>query len=457
MSARMIMLCLDGADGRMLDRYSADGSLPNLAALRRRGSARPLSAPPGSTDDSLWASFQYLLPLAEHGRYHDQTPQKNNRLGPAHQYEDLPIFWENLSSQGQQVAILDVPKCRAPRTLNGIQIIDWLTHGEYFFAPISFPPSLMGEVLQKFGSRQSHPCSYVEWPGGAHECQSVVSRVSREIAIKRAAGLHYLNSRPWDLFCLGFSQLHCVNHQYWDMDDIPSMDELRIRCYPMFAILHAVDEAIAALIACAGASAQCIVFAPTDWQRSGSLDHLMPECVARVNSNLCRTFNSRPSFRLPFTKPRSWPCTILPFNDNCLALRVAAAGERKLFRSASSASPAESLLDAIEEQFAELRDPDDGQKLAFCITRPSLDHEGRGARNLPDLLIKYPSGHFPNAIESASIGRIDKQSPSWRKGNHRDGGFIFASGQGAREGLADVQEIADIGKLAQRLLINESM
>ena len=68
MGARMIMICLDGADGKMLDQYSIDGSLPNLTALRLKGAATLLSAPLGSTDDALWASFQYMLQVGEHGK-----------------------------------------------------------------------------------------------------------------------------------------------------------------------------------------------------------------------------------------------------------------------------------------------------------------------------------------------------------------------------------------------------
>jgi hypothetical protein len=119
-----------------------------------------------------------------------------------------------------------------------------------------------------------------------------------------------------------------------------------------------------------------------------------------------------------------------------------------------SAPPEKDLLDAIEREFLDLRDEVGGDNLIFSITRPSQNHEGQHARNLPDLLIQYPSGHFPNAVQSPSIGRVERQSPLWRKGNHRDGGFIFASGQSSNELLPDVQRISDIGKLAQRVLMD---
>jgi hypothetical protein len=58
MSARLLIIALDRADSRRLGRWSDEGRLPNLAALRKRGLTRHLTVPPGTTDDSLWASFQ---------------------------------------------------------------------------------------------------------------------------------------------------------------------------------------------------------------------------------------------------------------------------------------------------------------------------------------------------------------------------------------------------------------
>ena len=214
MSARLIMICLDGVDGRMLDQYSTDGSLPNLTALRVQGAARSLSAPPGSTDDALWASFQYALNLGEHGRYYNLTPRSDGRMGMEYESEDWPAFWEVLSRQGMQVAVLDVPKCRAPRPLNGIHLVDWLTHGEYFESPQSYPPSLVAEVSQKYGQAPPHQCSYLETESDRRAPDKTLANMLHKLSMKRSAGLNYLQSADWDLFCIGISQMHCINHKY---------------------------------------------------------------------------------------------------------------------------------------------------------------------------------------------------------------------------------------------------
>ena len=461
MSARLIIICLDGADGRMLDQYSSDGSLPNLSALRLRGATRLLAAPLGSTDDALWASFQYMVPADEHGRYHYLIPQEGGQIGMSHENERLPALWDALSRQGMQVAVLDVPKCRAPGPMNGIQIVDWLTHGEYFASPRSFPASLADEVLREFGVRPPHECGYLEIDIDRRDPGHISAKLLTEISMKCSAGVHYLNSRNWDLFCIGFSQLHCLHHKFWSFDRTPAIDDLRACDETTFQVLRAIDQAVGTLIASAGSSADRLVLAPTDFERNGSLDHLMPEVVARINRRLLRKFRRCDwldrSFRAlskVFLKrpPDSWPCAILPYAENFLALRVAARGADELYRSASSALPDEALLGAIEREFLDLRDDVSGTRLISAIARPSRVGQGRAARNLPDLLIQYPSGHFPSAVRSDGIGRVAKQSPSYRKGNHRDGGFVLASGARCNALLPEVQTIADIGSLAEQVL-----
>ena len=284
LSARLLMICLDGADGTMLDQYSADGSLPNLAALRLKGAAKPLSAPLGSTDDGLWASFQYARNLGEHGRYHYLTPRSDGRVGMEYESEDWPTFWEDLSRQGMQVAVLDVPKCRAPRPLNGIHLVDWLTHGEYFASPQGYPPSLVAAVTQKFGQAPPHLCGYLEMKTDREAPDKTIAIMLHKLSMKRAAGLYYLQSAHWDLFCVGISQMHCINHKYWDLDSVPAIDALRMRNKPIFELIQGIDDAVGALVAAAGPGAECIVLAPTDFQRNGSWQHLMPEVIARINA-----------------------------------------------------------------------------------------------------------------------------------------------------------------------------
>jgi hypothetical protein len=80
------MIALDAADGRLLEEWIIAGDLPHLAALSVRGAVkRPIA--PYATDDALWASFQYGVPVGEHGRYHYRTQLSTGKFGMAHTEE----------------------------------------------------------------------------------------------------------------------------------------------------------------------------------------------------------------------------------------------------------------------------------------------------------------------------------------------------------------------------------
>ena len=110
MTARLLIIALDGADGRTMDAASRAGTLPNLSALRKQGCAWALSSEQGVTDDALWASFQYGVDLAEHGRYSWQTLSGAGKPILSFMAEtDRETFWDDLSEHGLRVAVFDAP------------------------------------------------------------------------------------------------------------------------------------------------------------------------------------------------------------------------------------------------------------------------------------------------------------------------------------------------------------
>jgi predicted AlkP superfamily phosphohydrolase/phosphomutase len=458
MTARLLMVALDGADGRTLERCCADGSLPQLAALAAQGRTRRLSAMPGITDDALWASFQYATEIGGHGRYYYEIPLRDGRIGMAHCEESARSFWEELSESGLRVAIIDVPKCGAAREINGLHLVDWLVHGRYFHDPQSYPPNLVAEVLDRFGPAPPSQCGYELPPLTDDEVRETVGNLRAGVAKKRAAALHYLAAGAWDLFILGFKEAHCASHAFWDLADVrhPAHDPARRSALgdPVMAILQDIDVAIGDLVAAAGPACEVVVFATTDFEPNGSLDHLMPQVVERLNRQLA---GSRAGMIQRFLAGLGFadadgPCEILPYNENWVALRVNARSRMGLSRRHREASPSPRLLEAIEGELLKLRDAETGQSVVSAITRPSSELEGSRALSLPDLLIQCASGALPRVLVSPSLGRIEAESAPMRTGNHVAGGFLVARGAAAATAAASVHTMADLGSLAEAVL-----
>jgi hypothetical protein len=454
MSARLLIIGLDGADGHTLDRASRDGTLPNLAALRARGRAWAISSARGATDDALWASFQYGADVGEHGRYSYLLQSDSEQVAYAPNQEvDRETFWDRLSQQGLRVAILDVPKCRLPRPLNGIHLVDWLVHGRYFHSPLGYPEGLADDIVARFGAPPPSRCDYQPLMLSDDEVRGVRDSLYRAVGQKRAAGLHYLLGQAWDLFIIGFKEAHCGCHMLWEFADPghAKHDAARVARLgnPVLDVLKAQDAAIGDLVAAAGPEATVMVFSTTDFAPNGSIQHLMPQIVERVNRYMTPPASTGIQRALRSLLRRDSPppaCGAVFYNDNAGALRVP-------YRNGDDAQSYARRLDQIETLARELVDMDDGRPVVSAVTRPAFEQAGTRAASLPHLLLHFCNDICPSAVTSERLGRIEASPPeNIRSGNHEAGGFAFAAGPAAGAAAAEVRSMADFASLAETVL-----
>ena len=455
MTARLLIVGLDGADGRTLDRASRDGTLPNLTALRERGSAWELSSKLGATDDALWASFQYGVDEGEHGRYNYVIPTRSGELALAITEEhERDTFWDKLSRQGLRVAILDVPKCRPPQPLNGIHVADWLVHGRYFHSrPLAHPETLVDEILDRFGAAPPSRCAY--HPPALNDAEVLAARddLLCSVAQKHAAGLHFLSAEPWDLFIIGFKEAHCSGHLFWDFADPEhakySAERVDRLGDPVLDVLKKQDAAIGDLVAAAGPNANILVFSTTNFAPNGSILHLLPQILERVN----RYVGTRASEkalrllrRLYGRAPQPPNCWSLPYSENAGALHVRRRREDSPSRYARR-------LDLIDALARELVDVDDGLPVVSAVTRPAFENSGSRAASLPHLLLHFRHNICSCAVTSARLGRIEAPGPgNIRSGNHMPGGFAFAVGPSTESAMAQIKTMKDFASLAAKVL-----
>jgi hypothetical protein len=194
------------------------------------------------------------------------------------------------------------------------------------------------------------------------------------------------------------------------------------------SVLREIDAAVGDLVAAAGPSAQVVAFSTSDFQPNGSLQHLMPEIVERLNA-IGGAHGAR--------------CSVLPYNEACAALIVAGSDPRR--------------LSAIETELCDLRDADTDERVVAAISRPSSEMAGSRVAELPDLLVHSPPGSLPRAVVSPRLGRIEADVPSMRPGNHEAGGFVIAAGASAVARIDDVRTMAGFASLAKAVLDRESL
>ena len=429
MTARLLMVGLDALDANLAEYWMNKGSMPHLSKLKDRGIMKQLISPVGSSDDGLWASFQYGISLAEHGRYHWCTPLPDKSLVMSYKNEVIQKpFWNNLIRDDFRKAIIDIPKCAAPQTLNGIHLADWLVHGRYFEQPCSYPPELAKEVVDHFGSSLPSRCGYYQGPYDDINITEITANLLESVARKQAAGLHFLNAESWDLFLIGFKEAHCGCHSFWDFVDKEhfNYDELRNLKLgePIKSIFTDLDRAVGELINTAGPHAEIVVFSTTDMKPNGTLDHLLPQIIDKINQQLGGKF-----------------CTILPYNDNYGALRVNAPNIEK-----------KRIAKIVSYRLSELIDTETNKYVIGTISFPSQESKGKRASLLPDIIFAYTPNLNPYAVESNTLGPIKAKVRNIRSGNHREGGFLIAAGNKAKDLAKNINALEDFAKMAATII-----
>ena len=446
MPARLLIIALDGADSKTIERMSSDGALPNLARLRKCGVAGSLSSPDGITDDGVWASVHYGSGLGEHGRYFYIQKAASGGMAMRFQEEtEDPTFWDRLSDAGNRVAIFDIPKCRAPRPLNGIHLCDWIVHGHYFDDPRSYPPELASEVVSTFGPELPSQCGYQFALLDESEIDAIRDDLLTSIQTKEAAARAYLRSDCWDLFFVGFKEAHCAGHSLWKA---PSAEAETAT--PVETVLRRLDDAIGYLVEEAGEGARIMVFTTTQMIANASIEHLLPALVARLNRALSgppfamwgETIKSkkiRRFYRRLFGEP---PLSLLPYNENCAALRINVP--------AADAGRHEEVVDKSIRLLREIIDTATGKPVVEAIDRPSRQYGGARSNQLPDLLIRLVPGVIPSSVSSPALGRVKATPPVLRPGNHAGNGYFIATG--ADVSAARLTEMSGIGSFCESVL-----
>jgi hypothetical protein len=472
LTARLLIVALDGADSARLRRWSDEGLLPNLAALRRRGVTRHLDNAQGASDDSLWASFQYGVGEPWHGRtfYNHAAPTGEATFVGAELAPYEP-FWRRLADRGQRVAVFDIPKCAAPTALNGVHLTDWLVHGRYARSALSYPPTLAAEVLARFGPPPPSRCGYFAPALSDAEVEQVVENLGRSTAMKLAAARHYLASEAWDLFAVAFKEGHCAGHGLLNFDDPghPEWDAARAERlgWPLRRVFQSLDLALGELLAGIGESTEVAVVSTTGMQPNGSAEHLAQQIIARLNAvvggrpmswprQLYGRLLAEAPHRLSAKLQRGARRLGLP-GEPPGALALAHVSDNALALNLTGEAPAEPdararLTDRVDAILATLVDVDSGQGLVSAVTHPSREGAGPCAAALPDILAHFRPGVIPRAVAATGLGVIRGRRDRRRPGNHAPGGLAVFAGPAATALGASVSRLEDFAAFAGGVL-----
>ncbi|MGD8495713.1 MAG: alkaline phosphatase family protein [Gemmatimonadales bacterium] len=496
---RLIMIAMDAAEATLVERWIADGSLPNLERLRERGASGRLESPAQFLNAAAWPTFVAGIGPARNGIYNYLLwdPDDLSYVRPGPELPDLPPFWRRAAREcGLRSIVLDVPYVYPAEEFEGLELHGWAGH--YKLVPtFTLPPEWLDQVQREFGEAPIEGYGPGLLPVRKYfEVRDTLVDASHR-ATEMAATL--IEREPWDLFLISLSATHSGGHQLWDSTNVRgtmSAEEADELGEALKALYVESDRAIGRLLEAAGPDTACLVFALHGMGANTGLGAILPEMLDRVlaggppedegeadrPSLLKRLREAVPvewrsavKRRLPAavqdwltlfwrrSSAADWSVTrafcLLPDREGFVRVNLAGREAQGIVEPGREF---DELLAEIREGLSSFVFSDTGEPAIYAVSTPEELMSGiapQVRRRLPDLVVHWtdrPAADVP-AVSSPRFGTVAWPKPGFatdgQSGHHRGAGWFVAGGAGVRSGtLVGDATVADLSATALDLL-----
>ena len=469
MSAKVLVIGLDGLTLDVINPLLESGRLPNLSRLRAEGLAASLHSTDPPTSAPAWTSCRTGVNPGKHGLFSFWRVFNYEWVFRTSAEVQVPAVEHILSRQGRRVCTVNVPITYPPQPVNGMVLSGLPMPGPE--SNFTYPASLHAELLARVGDCPVDGFGAVDDATPVRLLQYLYSRHHRRRDIAR----YLLRRERWDYYMVVFTVSDKIQHAFWrarerwlegDTSELmqrfgPTIDH----CYEM------LDETVGTLMADAGDDAMVLVIS----------DHGFGPCENEVYPNVW--LRESGYFRLRFAhkvwarqlrwrRRSSWPL-LLPHLEIGPPCRRVAWGQTRAFGSlyvesrsvrlnlrgrepqgvVAPGHEADKLLQELADGFWGLKMPD-GRPMFDRVYRPEELYEGPFARQAADLILKTsdPStrilGKFTVAHMFHPLTEVRAST-----GNHRPLGILFARGPGVHvQALPEVPHIMDVAPTVLRTL-----
>jgi predicted AlkP superfamily phosphohydrolase/phosphomutase len=495
-ATRVLILGLDGADPRLIDRFVREGSCPQLGRLIRSGSWGELRSTVPPTSLPAWTSLLTGASPSSHG-----VPDFTSRRGYRVRFvgagdRRLPTFLAHLERCGATAGAAWFPATYPPEGLRGWQISGWdspvTARGDSSFVR---PRALHRELGAAFGDDHLGFDTIDEFDDSDDWYRAAAEALPRRIARRTEMACWLLEHHPVDVAAFYFGEADTAAHHFWAFHD-RSSPRRPARVDPRLegaleAVYRSLDEAVGRLLEAVGDDCAAIVL--SDHGSAGASDVAIHLNRALEAAGLLAFEPRRSAFdplalrgRIPALIPSRLRRSLFRLAGGLLPSaieshlrffgidwsRTAAFSEELTYAPAIwfnqlGREPLGTLrhrdrdraASAVERTFADLRDPDGRGLVRRVIPREEI-HRGPFAHLFPDLVVELEEhdGYAPVCLPSRGrsgpivtrltgadlLGRKGRSLP----GRHSRDGILIARGdrvpRGGRIDGARVEDVASV-------------
>jgi predicted AlkP superfamily phosphohydrolase/phosphomutase len=466
----LIVWALDSADRDLIERFVAEGSLPNIGALWKNGRARPLGGEGWFDEIGTFVTAWSGEPQTKHGYYGARRLKPGSYELERNRVAQAPAkpFWGQIDDPHFRALIWEPAETAPVPGVNGKQLYNLTVHQESFAAEpaASLPADYLETVRRRLGRDRALRFNRFERPADFYG--RLLNQNLELLERKRPLLRDAVREGGWDLIVIGFNELHDPAHLLWGFMDgaWPERDPKGKLADGVLMLYRAVDRAIGEIMEVAPAGAATCVLSPYGMQnqyptlgliedflvklgyqapnsrdgqaaeahRSSLLTrarHAIPEPIRYAISKrlpeqmqqqlLFSNFSQSVDFRrsVAFTLPMSLYASMIRVNLK----------DREPSGIVEPGRDYEALLDRIEADLRDLIDPVTGDAAVASIARTAGYRIEGPSRLLPDLFVHWkPARHFMDRLIHPRAELRQRKIAFHRESAHRKAGFIAMTG-----------------------------
>lgn len=461
----LVIIGIDAADPDLMLRWAAEGYMPTLASLMKRGCWGPLVGQELICEHGIWVSICSGLSRRQHGYYYFRQlkPGTYDLQNVTGAQIDAPPFWSYLQGTGQRVAIIDVPDAYPIKNLPGVQLIDWATHNPPP-APSAEPVSLLKDVRRIFGPQiKIHEKLRSTFEDDQRIYRQLIERVGKKGALCRKL----LEGNDADLVVAFFAESHTGTHQFWKYHRAAEQNgvdaEVNELTYAVRNIYAAIDSQIKLLLEQLPEQANVFIVSsigmedhyPTTYliedfcrqlgyqatpngttKRSMSpidlLRRAVPERLRVALSQYLPREKREGLLADQFRRATDWQRTTAFAIPSAYMsyVRVNLRG-REPQGIVEPGAEYETVLKRLTSDLEQLVDPLTGQRAVREVTRAKDVFGEASLETLPDLFVAWePCAYFRERVVHPKTELTQREPEFFRDSDHTQQGLIVAAGPG---------------------------
>ena len=503
-SQKVLFIGLDSVEPELLKQWCKSGELKTLNRIWEQSVWSDVSIPKGFSNGAMWPSLFTGVDPSVHSRYNYRcielgTYNINRYFQEDVDYQAIP-FWVEFSNRGKRVGIVDVPRAPLTPNINGVQIVDWLTHDRRSAITRSYPAGLAQETIDTFCADEmgERPEAYLE----SHSQQEFIELLKKRIDIRAEQTIQLASQTDYDFYMTVFGEPHDIGHMSWHLHDATHLQYDNSLGDPVKDIYIALDRAVEKIMTSLNYSQVVIFSGPGMTDNYGAnegFDQILQKTEERyiqhsqgqkslfsIETNQSDHKRSAPVQRRSFAAqlksiirrylPKELrgkiygklPAAVrkreqklmagqqllfgLPFGNTGFAIRLNVVGREPSGRI-NPGQEYDQICDFLRQSLADVKNLDTGEPLISEFIQLDQCYSGQALNVLPDIIVNWNRKAPISRVGSEELGEFSVSCYTRRTGEHNENALVWLKSDRLQpQQLDGVMPVEHIAPMIARLL-----